>query len=282
MTLTSFALSSAELNIAETDLARPELWTGRSSGQGDSERSTIRFRPWHWPRLLDAPDLLQRLVKQVTLDTKILETLGLDGDARIAFTQDQLDPLGDQPDTVTFRQFATASPMGLRLKDRQDQDHVLARIAAAGIHRWLERTVLPSQNVLIDAPHLAQRYPGLIAPGDNQISWDALADLGSFPAGASLDPVVLASAVIPACDWLSRPVWSWPAASAAARALQRTGSEPGLVFCEDVSAFVPLAQATEFTSSVYGTHRQRFVYELEEQKGDSVEYRPPHRLYVVD
>lgn len=275
LTMALFALSPADLNVAATDLQRTELWLGRSAPP-----DARRFRPSHWPRLLDAPGRLEELIGQADLDAPVLAALGLDGDIQGAFTQDQLDPLGDNPYEATYRDVATNSAFGLLPKDVQDDPEVLKRIAAAGVQRWLERVVLPSQNVLVDAPHLAQRHPGLVLHSPDEQSWDALADLAVDPADAGLDTAALAPAVLPACGWLSRPVWSWPAASAIAAGARRATADSVKVFCEDVSAFVPLLEATEFVSSVPGAYRQRFVYELDDEEEDSVDYRPSGRLYI--
>ena len=65
------------------------------------------------------------------------------------------------------REFVTESGNGLRLKDKislndDTNDHILARVGAARISKWLERLVLPEQDILVDAPHLVLRYPNLI------------------------------------------------------------------------------------------------------------------------
>lgn len=266
LTMQQFTDSHADLNVAEADLHRPELWLG-----APQIPSQYRFRPWHWPRLLDAPETLQRAVRAVDLDAGVLGALGLDPGALV---QDQLDPLGDRPEEATFRDLANGSALGLLRKDRQPSDAMLARIAAAGVLRWLERTVLPSQNVIVDAPHLAQRQPQLMT-GEN---WDALARLDADPAEAGLGADALAAAVVPACGWASRPVWYWPSASGIARQLpaaRPAGAWP--VFCEDVSRFVDFDRAWEFNSSLPGAYRQRFVYELDDDE-DPVDYRPRSRL----
>ena len=42
----------------------------------------------------------------------------------------------------------------------------IERVAAARLGKWLERLVLPGQNVLVDAPHLVSRFPSLVAADD--------------------------------------------------------------------------------------------------------------------
>lgn len=268
LTLQQFADSFANLNVTSHYLASPALWTG-SGGE---------FRPWSWPRLIDVPALVQRTWNLIDdLGQCVLEALGLHDDEHLyAFTQPQLDLLGDDPRAATFEFLACESEFGLNAKDRQGAvgDDAKRRIAAAAVTRWLEGQVLPGQNVLIDAPHLAQRYPALFKaePPDLAV-WDRTADLSAQDLGLDLD--VLADARVPASAWVSRPVWSLPHFARHGAALPRTsnGGSEMFVFCEDTSRFVNIDRATEIEIAVPTPYFQRFVEIV-----DGVDYTPRRRI----
>jgi hypothetical protein len=268
LTLQQFADSFANLNVTSRYLATPALWTG-SGGE---------FRPWSWPRLIDVPAHVRRTWELIDdLDQCVLEALGLDDDEHLyAFTQPQLDLLGDDPRAATFEFLACESEFGLNAKDRQGAvgDDAKRRIAAAAVTRWLEGRVLPGQNVLIDAPHLAQRYPALLkAETSDLAAWNRTADLSAPDPGLDLD--TLAGARVPASAWVSRPVWSLPRVVRHRSALLRTsnGDSRVFVFCEDTSQFVDIDRATEIEIAVPTPYFQRFVEIV-----DGVDYTPRRRI----
>lgn len=268
LTLQQFADSFGNVNVTSRYLESPTLWTG--SG-GD-------FRPWSWPRLVDVPAQVRRTWELIDdLDQSVLEALGLDADEHLyAFTQPQLDLLGDDPRAATFEFLACESEFGLNAKDRQGavEDDAKRRIAAAAVTRWLEGQVLPGQNVLVDAPHLAQRYPALLkAERPDLAAWNRTADLSAEDPGIDLE--MLADARVPASAWVSRPVWSLPRVVQHGAALARTGTVAPevLVFCEDTSRFVDIDLATEIEIAVPTPYFQRFV-----EMVDGVDYTPRRRI----
>ncbi|WP_221654208.1 hypothetical protein [Actinotalea ferrariae] len=273
LTHQNFALSSADLNIAHDDLRRAELWTGQSDG--------IAYRPWHWPRLLDAPDRLARLANEVDLEAPVLETLGLDDDETYAqFAKEQLELFGEAPRELTFRAAAERLTRAMnRLSfDETIPDSLLPMVAVASVAHWLERVVLPGQNVLIDAPHLAHRRPGLLVD-PRPSSWGQLSDLSQPEAAAAAFDSDLVSPAwcAPVQRWLSRPVWLWHLCPRSRGPVPR---EPH-VFCEDVSAFHPIHAATEYVSSVPGPFKQRFVLRDGVRSGGfDVDYWPEIRLFA--
>ena len=267
LTLQQFAESFANVNVTARYLESRALWTG---SDGD-------FRPWSWPRLVDLP----RVVRQTwglasDLDLPVLKALGLNDDQHLyAFTQPQLDLFGDDPLSATFRDLATQSDYGLNAKDRgaDVDDPALQRVAAAAVSRWLEWRVVPGQNVLVDAPHLAQRYPRLLRGDLADLSvWNDAADLSK---GDVLDPELVARATIPASAWTSRAVWSLPKIMELGSSLLTRAPNGGssLVFCEDTSRFVELDQATEIEIAVPTPYFQRFVEIV-----DDVDYTPRRRI----
>lgn len=273
LTMRRFDFSYADLNVADPDLKRPALWTG----QPDREEPPT-FRPWHWPRLIDAPERLRQIIAGIDLDANVFDTLGLSDPAVMSqIHADQLEGLGlrdfEKP-SLDFRTFATKTRFGMLVSDTLFDDSDLPKLAATAVSHWLERLVLPAQNVLVDAPHLVQRQPALteLDPAE----WDALADLANPEAVvAAISGHGIEDAVTPATGWTSRPVWCWP--KAPRNATNLTAEFP--VFCEDISRFRAIDDAVEFVSSVAGPLRQRFVVELEQESGKmAIEYDPYLRL----
>lgn len=260
LTMQRFAGSYADLNVTHGDLVSPELWLG--SG-GDET-----FRPWSWPRLLDAAALYRsRIVAVGDGSAPVLEALGISGADRMVMTSRQLDALGDEPDSTTFDDLVENVEVGLQSKDVQPDERQRRRIAAAAVGRWLEAVVLPAQNVIIDAPHLAQRYPQVLGSRAGDIeAWQELTAHTARPNGLE--------AVAVACDgWLSRTAWSASAAREAVAELEVPIESADVVFCEDISRFVSLDDAVEFESDVPGPYDQRFVRRV---KG--VDYHPRVRM----
>lgn len=268
LTLQALSQSFADVNVASEDLTRTGLWNGAPDG----------FRPWAWPALLDLPDAFERRASSVVLDDVVFEVLGFADEAHlVAFTQAQLDPLGDKPELATFRDVACNPEFGLAPKDAFLDDEHAQRIAAAGVTRWLERYVLPGQNVLIDAPHLVQRYPSLLRgdPGDIT-AWNATTSLRSIEDALDVERIETARTV--AENWCFRPVFSWPSltASGLANSLRSGAEEVRFVFCEDTSSFLEVQAAQEVETDVRSPYRNRFVSEI-----DGVDYHPRGRLLLL-
>lgn len=273
LTMREFEFSYADLNITHSDLSNEGLWFGA--------RARGSFRPWHWPRLLDGGAFIQSLADRIELGAPLLETLGLDDpDVYDLFDPQQLEVIGradrnSDPRTATFKSLTDAdSPFGLLSQSEEPDEAALKKIAATALTHWLERVVIPAQNILVDAPHLAQRRPHLVRGDSTPERLDRLADLSP---DARMDDVLdldaLAVAATKASDWTMRPVWLWP------RCPRGPIPEDQIVFCEDGSFFVPIDEAQEFRSELPGPFKARFVAEIDTQGGFPVDYRPDSRFY---
>lgn len=272
LTHSYFRRSTADLNLVDSDLANPLLWSGASDGKN--------YRPWHWPRLIDEPTRYASLAASLNLGSKVLATLGLDKPEILeAFDKVQLDDLGGK--AALSATFMDMADLGARMQGMLPKAPMLTeerqrQIAVSTTCQWLERTVLAAQNVIVDAPHLATRRPGVLSsPGDSDLQ--PLADLSKPGAAeAMLDSSVVSDAQIPALDpWLSRPVWVW---SQIPR-VPTKGDQSGKVFCEDVSGFADITEVTEYSARVPGRFRQRFVRRGVMSRGESVGYAPSALLY---
>ena len=264
VTLQRFANSYADLNLSQADLSNPALWVGRSDKDGE-------YHPWAWPSLAFADGTWQgRLDFIDDLEAPVMERLGLGAER---FSAKQLDLLGElsdeggDPSSVTFDQLVD-STAGLSPRDRQPNSSMRRAIAASVVGRWLEQVVLPGQNVLVDLPHLASRYPAVL--GEAPERWVGAADK-QLPTAAL--PEALSGICSPATSLLGRPVWAASQAREAAQAIKNNVEWPDLVFCEDTSRFVATESAKEVETDVPGPHTRRFIEHV-----SGVRYDPSRRV----
>jgi len=257
LTLRGHLRSFADLNLSSDAMANPGLWSDGFEG----------FRPWSWPLLLNACERLQRCVANLVSqpDRPILDLLGLaSGPAFGLLTRELLDFLSVNvaPESADVNEFVHYSGNGLRFKDRLWEPRAAFRIAGARISKWLERGVLPGQNILVDAPHLIDRYPSLVTGDASEASWnkscllDGTADLG-------IDSKAIEPSQFPMPDWLSRKTWVWPllARSDSIREVSDPWgeSEVPLAFCEDASRFHRRDMVREFVAEVKSEFARRYV-----------------------
>ena len=235
LTLRGRPTSFADLNITEKNLNNPGLWGGEWQG----------FRPWYWPNLPVFWASFERRIADVkeALDAPIWKVLGFDRYTFDILPRSMSDFFGAEPAEVTFHDFVRKSGNGLKAKDTKSDDcapEVLARIGAARISKWLERLVLPGQDILVDAPHLVSRFPSLISGDAGDIrAWNTTARLGSHDK-PELDAGIIEEYRLKKNHWLSRPVWFWDGLRSCERIQEVrepwTVQMPDWVFCEDASA----------------------------------------------
>ena len=274
--------SFADLNLGEDQLANPGLWKGK---WGDSRQA---FRPWSWPNLCDLLLDFDKRVEEVqgNLDKPISEFFNFNRELFQLLPREIVEfiekPQKKEHFQTTFREFVTESGNGLRLKDKIDlndgiNDHVLARVGAARISKWLERLVLPEQDILVDAPHLISRYPSLITGDKKKIeTWNKGAQLiGHDKLGLNTD--LIEPYRFKKEHWISRPVWFWDKLRECERIREIIEPwltvKPAWVFCEDASYFYNRENCREFLADTASPFTQRFVKYF-----DKVDYRPRVRF----
>jgi hypothetical protein len=252
LTLGDDLCSFADLNINDNLLSAGGLW----------DNDWVGVRPWHWPLLPACVKAIENriaaLSKPEALDTSILETLNLVSvaDALPRAATQFLCAAEQSAATVTFREFVSGSGNGLRGKDEPLGDGSVIRIASARLSKWLERLVLPAQDVLVDAPHLVSRFPSLIksdkSPPDTA-DWDRTARLAAA-AELGVDADRINEHRVELGPWLSREAWFWSGVSMSDKIDEIRdpwpAKSPGLVFCEDYSRFVPREEAREFVADI--------------------------------
>jgi len=253
--------SFADLNLGSEQINNHALWD--SSWKLDHPDA---FRPWYWPHLPSALRAFESRLKELNEDPEILDMSIL---SHLGFLDETIEILprkaiefiqrDDSFEQTTFRQFVQKSSNGLHLKDQGD-DVTVASVAAARIGKWLERLVLAGQDVLVDAPHLVTRFPGLLRT--RQIreleTWNGATDLVE-PAIAR---EVITDFEFKKKNWLSRIAWFGRKVSDSSLRDELDPWDlklPGFAFCEDRSAFRPKANTREFVADVPSAFVRRFV-----------------------
>ncbi len=282
--------SFADLNLGDQQLDNPNLW------MGDWQDSEQGFRPWCWPNLCDLLRDFDERVQDVqdNLEKPISEFLGFDRDLFELLPREIVQFIwrdkGKEHFQTTFREFITKSGNGLRFKDVEDikdsddeiNKHVLARVGAARISKWLEQLVLPEQDILVDAPHLVSRYPSLIkGDRENIETWNKTARLAGHE-DLGLDTNLIECYRFGRVDkahWISRPVWFWDKLRECEDIKEVTEpwltATPDWVFCEDASRFYNHGCCREFLADTTSPFTQRFVNYFNE---DEIDYRPRARF----
>lgn len=279
--------SFADLNLGEDQLDNPHLWIG---DWGDSRHG---FRPWSWPNLCNLLRDFDERVKDVqgNLNTSISDFLNFDRELFELLPPEIVQFIwkdrGREHSQTTFQEFVTKSGNGLRSKDTKElkngiNDHVLARVGAARISKWLEQLVLPEQDILVDAPHLVTRFPSLITDDKEKIeTWNKTARLiGHEELGLEeLDTNLIEAYRFEKAHWVSRPVWFWDKLRECEDIIEVTEPwltvSPNWVFCEDASYFCDREKCRDFLANTISPFTQRFVKYFDE---DEIDYRPRARF----
>ena len=274
--------SFADLNLGEEQLDNPYLW------KGDWGTSKRKFRPWCWPNLSDTLRNFNKRVKDVekNLDISICEFFDFGSELFQLLPREIVQFIEKQEEKehfqTTFREFVTESGNGLRFKDTKAldkgiNDHILARVGAARISKWLECLLLPEQDILVDAPHLISRYPSLITGDKKKIeTWNKGAQLiGHDKLGLSTD--LIEPYRFKKDHWVSRPVWFWDKLRECERIREIIEPwltvKPDWVFCEDASYFYNRENCRGFLADTASPFTQRFVKYF-----DEADYRPRVRF----
>lgn len=260
LTLTKASQSHSDFDVGSDQLLNPTLWS----------RSCISdYAPWAWnDGLLHAPARMEKTMEWVMkhLDKSILETLGFttgpqNTGAETYLGQELWQECMDDP-KYSYRDLVRESEF-LTPKDRAalvGSDESCARVAAALISHWLERWVIPSNETLIDLPHLASSYPWLLTNNMDLLSWQATTYLDN--GLSAFIPTVAKHEFKPGFP-LARPViWKHKILQDVELG-EPTGftydSFPDVVFCEDTAQFHNFADTRPFSCRLPGSDTQRFV-----------------------
>lgn len=261
LTLKGHPESYADLNVGSFQVDNPGLWSEPWAG----------FRPWCWPLVPRYLDAFEARSKELLdhLDSPILDYLGFTGEIVNTLSRSVLEFLegkkrkhGGSPTTITFRDFVVTSGNALRPKDKPFNDEAIARIAAARVEKWLERLVLPGQDILVDGPHLVSRYPSLLKGNKKKVEvWNKSATLQGVPN--VIHHELIEKFRFKKNNWLSRAAWFWNQVSNLEK-ITEVGQpwsprHADLVFSEDLSSFLPRKSTLEFVADMPSPFVRRFV-----------------------
>jgi len=255
LTLKGHPESFSDINLGSKQIDNPGLW-------GDSKNT---FRPWYWPLMPNylesfkrkTEDIIDHLDEPIFQVLKIEELVNLLPRRVIAF-------IGKKPTTTTFRDFVEKSGNGLKPKDKNTDNELVARIAVARLSKWLERLILPGQNFLVDAPHLVYRYPSLLLGDIETIdSWNKTTAFGKIERlGIDQDKIEVAK--YNKDFWLSRHVWFWQKLYNNQKIREVSSpwerEEINFRFCEDSSRFHTLEDCDEFIIESDSPYLRRYIF----------------------
>ena len=274
LTLEGNPKSFADLNISSDQIDNLGLWGGQAED----------FRPWYWPNLLRQLETFEKKIDDVkeNLDLPICDFLDFPDEVVEIFSRNVGEFIGDDPHETSFRDFVKYSPNVLKGKDNKEIDEMdiemLGRIAASRVSKWLERLVLPGQDILVDAPHLVMRYPSLLELDHTKVeNWNKTTKFEPFDK-LGLDFEIINQFRFTKDYWLSRPVWFSSQLSDCQdiKEVQEPWEreEIDFVFCEDSSSFYKKDECRTFIAKMESPYDRRFVRNFH----NGVEYSPIKRL----
>ena len=274
LSLRGHLASHADLNLTVELLDKPGLWT-EPPWQG--------FRPWSWQTLSKAVE--SQRARETTfrrsLDTSIVDTFGIEAEDALGMSDSAIGFIApearnfDELRAMTFRSFVsmTAGRDGKSLLSSDESAAV--RFGAARIGKWLDREVLGPQDVLIDVPHLLQRFPFLLGEKMEDVeAWNAtihqtnclrkyIDDSYWFePAGCLSKPAV----------WVRR-LEADPEFRKQRADFSNYSLVPDVVFMEDCSVFEDISLGKEFRAGFHNSFDRRHVRQC-----PGVRYGPQRRL----
>ena len=287
--------TQADIALNDTHLSNPGLWTARACDAANG------FLPWYWPALNDAPRRRQEQVLFVVqhLDQPILHSLEFPATASDYLSRHAMGALSPQTEhveSVTFLTFFVEACRSLpNLLDREtlsaavSEDergrHVVARVVAAEVERWIRRDLLGPQDVLVDIPHLLARMPFLLGPHGGTIQyWNEAIMATEPPYGLWSDIYREHLHEVRFADdiWTKGPCFWWRHLKANAE-LNRMFYHPktqwaDVFFCEDSSRFVRASDGdnpatVEFAAEFEGSWSRRHIEYLPKRQ-----YAPKSRL----
>jgi hypothetical protein len=274
--------SYADTDVGSLQITSKGLWSS-----DDFEG----FRPWHWPDLRNESARFEAACEYVlsNLDLPVLKSLGFDlsdteSDSFINYELAAFLGAANGHD-VTFRELVMNNA-GLRVFNILEKDlsilksmpnKQIARVSAVILMHWLEKVVLPAQEVVGDAPHLAIQLPWVLKQPSDVEEWNALCTLTADSFPQALQPYIFTPAFL-----FSRPVfWAEKAKRESDMPLGFEFSElPLIQFCENISSFVSESEATSFPCDVIAFDKKRWVKIDEVKIGHSENYEPQSYLLM--
>ena len=270
--------SYADLNIHAELLGTEGLWT---------DPPWNGFRPWSWQTLSRAVGT-QRSREDVVgayFGDPIVDVIGMReedvrrlSDSAFEFLWPSAEGFSDLR-AVTFKRFledvaGDLDAVAIGTSDRE----AAARFVGARMGKWLEREVLGGQDVLVDVPHLIERYPFLLGDDYRELeAWNA-----AIHNHEGVRQQMPEDCWFERSELLSRPA-VWRQRFEADEGISGQSYEfeyskvPAFVFLEDLSVFAPIEDAREFRAGHHNVFDRRFVRRL-----PHIQYAPQRRFALGD
>lgn len=261
--------SFCDLTVGEDHLDAQGLW----------RETFVGFRPWHWPILPKYYESFKEKIEEVIKNPKELICNTLQINEKIQYFPNSIRGFfGNEPEKTSFVDFVFKSGNGLKGRFKSIPEELQARIAVARISKWFEFKVLTGQNILVDAPHLASRFPSLFSgESENIESWNELATVDYDKLPLEKDNIVKHR--FNNTHWISKPCWFWEDLSNDTEISEVVNpwdrEENIFYFCEDSSEFYNKEECIEFNIDSESPYIRRYV--IREPFSD-VNYQPAVRL----
>ena len=265
--------SHGDFNLNAELLTTPGLWNSPPwSG----------FRPWYWQVLSSAVDR-QRAREDVfgcEPDRPIVDTVGMLAEDAMGLSDTAFGFLSPEANDfdglrkITFDSFVSAAPGSDKGFGLSSGESAVVRFGATRIGRWLESEILGPQDVLVDVPHLLQRYPFLLGRDVHDLTvWN-----DTIHHTQRLRKEFDESYWFEPANCLSRPA-VWCRRLEADKDFIRRRADfdysevPDIAFMEDSSVFDYISDATEFRAGFHNSFDRRFVKHFQE-----IRYGPQRRF----
>ncbi len=272
--------SFADVNIDAELADQRSLWVAQQAEEGV-------FNPTIWTPMTDRLSSARKFAATLNesgLDAPMMPLMGLENEALVNLSDSAFGFISltaetsDQLAGVTARDFLNQCLDTEIVKSlEQSAPDLLFSFAGFRLAKWLDRAVLRPMDVLIDTPHLIDRFPFLLLgdASDHQVwnaatmnpreklNWAAIADFHNEVASRVL----------------GRPVFDWYQMDAdeALAEMQDQYIESGAVrlhLAEDTTRFVENGALTRFRADFHNFGDRRAIEKLD----DTVTYGPLRRL----
>lgn len=266
--------SHADLNINGNLLKIPGLWQPPPWDD---------FRPWHWQTLSQAVETQKTRENHIkrSLDQPIVEFFGMQSEDTLRLSDTAFGFVAPEAKNFEelqkqdFRSFVSSAQGNRDTRALLKFDEPAAvRFIAARIGKWVERELLGPQDVLLDVPHMLQRFPFLMGDDVTEIhAWN-----GMIHETRKLRETPVNDYWFEPENFLSRPaVWCQRLEADEEFSKERANFDyskvPDLVFLEDLSVFARISDAKEFRAGFHNSYDRRFVKDVPE-----FDYSPKRRF----
>ncbi len=283
LSLVGHLQSYADKNLNSELIGYTSLW------KSDAE---AEFNPSYWTNIPDVVAGREKLLGELgdNLDWSLLDFIELAppdiskiGDTAFAFLSNEAQNIDDLS-SVSAKEFLS------NILDK-DEAHAISsktpkianKLVVSRLAKWFDRLILRPLDTVIDVPHLAAKYPFLVEATSDEINSPDFWCDHSRQWEAHLKREMIKDAKLTNAEMLvGREVYSVARIEGLAE-FEKLRDEfdysnfPSIVFAEDISHFIEIADATEFRAGFHNFNDRRFVKNV-----DGKNYGPLRRFAFGD